>query len=85
MANYKDTIYHENDILYGDDDKETVSEYNECDDDLEMPLAGSPLIIGPTLANSPVPMSQGQYPSSESTGNDVMSATWLGIHGIYNP
>ena len=66
-------------ILYNEDEDEDI---DDLLDKLSVPLGGSPLVIGLTIANSAMPMSQSPYPESESTDNNI-SRTWTGILSFY--
>jgi hypothetical protein len=69
-----------------DEDFEENDSYDMTLDELlehlSIPLGGSPLVIGPTIANSAMPMSQNQFPETESADNNI-SRTWTGILSFY--
>lgn len=63
-------------ILYSEPGVDDLEENlaNDGTDTIEMPISGSPLVIGPTLANSAKPLAQGQYPNSETTDDNTSTA-----------
>lgn len=81
MAKYED----EDEIIsYSEDPELNEDELTESEKSkkLQMPISGSPLVVGPTLANSPKPLAQGQYPNTQTT-DDNISRSWSGIFSFY--